>query len=121
MSDFPGRKHDQRSTASQPRACRSESCLAARHRGGSAKRIDKEAEVRQFWNSGEQMVRENSNIRTPSPENFSDEKAVQDPVRMIGRDDEWTLRRNSILILFRDLGFNFERPKSPAFEGLIVI
>src|SRR5262249_23205148 len=116
MSDFAGREDHQRSAVSQPQACRPKSCLAARARGRSGKRIDEEAEVRQFRNPTEEIACQNSSIHAMAAENRSDHKALQHTVGMIRRDTQWACGPNVSLILFRASSSNFTCAQTPALD-----
>jgi hypothetical protein len=56
----------------------------------SSEWIDKEAQLRQFGNPRKQIIRQDANIGSTSPDDRSQHETINRAVRMIRRHDQWS-------------------------------
>jgi hypothetical protein len=98
MCDFAGRENDERTAAFEPEMCRPEAGLTASRRRRAVKRVDEEADVREFRDPRQEVIGENPDVCSHAAHDGGEHKAVDGSARVVCGDDKRACRRDLLKV-----------------------
>jgi hypothetical protein len=116
VGHLAGREGDQRPTVLQPEVRLSKACPAPSGSRSIDKGINKKTSIVELGNRGEQVISQYAHIGSDTAKNCGQQQAIENTVRMIGRNEQTSPLRDARNVEIVDERLDAQHVERPAFE-----